>query len=117
MLVPFLNIRGITAPGSKKCLADTIIPLKVDYIGFQETNKENFTKSFLKNILGNENFEWNLVPACGTIGGILVGVNSDVFEVISWEMKILSITIVKIKSSGVTIRLTTMYGSPYEEGK
>jgi hypothetical protein len=52
-----------------------------------------------------------------TAGGILVGVNSDVFEVISWEMKILSITIVKIKSSGVTIRLTTMYGSPYEEGK
>jgi hypothetical protein len=48
----------------------------------------------------------------------LVGVNSDVFEVISWEVKVFSVsTIVKIKSSGLNIRLTTVYGSPYEEGK
>jgi hypothetical protein len=64
------------------------------------------------------NFEWNLVPAVGTAEGILVGVNSDVFEVISWEMKTSSArTVVKIKSSGITIRLTTVYGSPYDEGK
>jgi hypothetical protein len=52
--------------------------------------------------LGNRNFGWNFVPACGTAGGILVGVNSDVFEVISWEVKVFSVsTIVKIKSSGL----------------
>jgi hypothetical protein len=51
-----------------------------------------------------------------TAGGILVGVNSDVFEVISWEVKVFSIsTIVKIKRSSLNIRLTTFYGSPYRE--
>jgi hypothetical protein len=51
-----------------------------------------------------------------TAGGILVGVNCDVFEVISWEVKVFSIsTIVKIKRSSLNIRLTTFYGSPYRE--
>jgi hypothetical protein len=39
-----------------------------------------------------------------------------VFDVISWEVKNLSVsTIVEIKSSGLNIRLATIYGSPYEE--
>jgi exonuclease III len=118
MLISFFNIRGITAPGRKKCLEDTVIPLKVDYIGFQETKKEKFSRSFLKTILGNRNFEWNFRPAVGSAGGILVGVNSDIFEVISWDIKSFSVsTVVRVKSSGVVIRLTTVYGSPYEEGK
>jgi hypothetical protein len=53
--------------------------LKVDYIGFQETKKENFSRSFLKSILGNRDFEWNFMPAVGTAGGILVGLNKDIF--------------------------------------
>jgi hypothetical protein len=118
MLISFFNIRGITAPGRKKCLEDTVIPLKVDYIGFQKTKKEKFSRSFLKTILGNRNFEWNFSHAVGSAGGILVGVNSDVFEIISWDNKSFSVsTVVRVKSSGVVIRLTIVYGSPYEEGK
>jgi hypothetical protein len=91
----------------------------LNYIGLHETKKEKFTKSFLKNILGNMNFEWNFMPAVDTAGGILVGVNSDVFEVTSWEIKSFFVSIVvKIKkSSGIIVRLTKVYGSPYEEGK
>jgi hypothetical protein len=41
-----------------------------------------------------------------------------VFDVISWEVKNLFVsTIVEIKSFGLNIRLATIYGSPYEEGK
>jgi hypothetical protein len=109
MLISFFNIRGITAPGRKKCLEDTVIPLKVDYIGFQETKQEKFSKSFLKTILGNRNFDWNFRPAAGSAGGILVGVNSDIFEVISWDIKVFSVsTVVRVKSSGVVFRLTTV---------
>jgi hypothetical protein len=72
----------------------------------------------LKNVLGNRNFDWNFLPVNGIVGGILVGVNSDVFDDFSWEVKKFSFsTIVKIKSYMVNIRLTTVYGSPYEEGK
>jgi hypothetical protein len=47
----------------------------------------------------------------------MVGVSSDAFDLISWEIKNFAISVVvKIKSYGVLIRLTTVYGSPYEEG-
>ena len=118
MLVSFFNIRGITAPDRKQCIEDTTIPLLVDYIGFQETKKENFTNSFLKNVLGNRDFNWKHLPAIGTAGGILVGISNDVFEVINWEVKKFTVsTVAKIRSCGTVIRLTTVYGSPYEEGK
>ena len=83
MLVSFFNIRGISTPGRQKCIEDTIIPLKVDYIGFQETKKENFSKSFLKSLLGTRDFVWNFIPAKGTARGILVGISNEIFEVLS----------------------------------
>jgi hypothetical protein len=72
----------------------------------------------LKNVIGNKNLLWNYLPANGSAGGILVGINLDVFEVLSWEIIKFSINVVvKIKSFGVTVRLSTIYGSPYKEGK
>jgi hypothetical protein len=34
-----------------------------------------------------KNFVWNHLPSKGSTGGILVGVDSDICEVISWEIK------------------------------
>jgi hypothetical protein len=48
----------------------------------------------------------------------LVGVNIDLFDVISWDIRRLSVSvIVKEKVRDLNIRITTAYGSPYEEGK
>jgi hypothetical protein len=70
-------------PGRQECINDTIIPLNPVYVGFQETKKEKFSNTFLKKVLGNKNFIWNMLPSIGSAGGILVGVDADVLEVIS----------------------------------
>lgn len=114
----FWNVRGVAAPGRHKCIEDTIRPLNPAYIGFQETKKEKCSNSFLKNLLGNRNFEWNWLPASGTAGGILVGVDLDIFNIISWEILKFSVSIVMCnRSTDVISRITTVYGSAYEEGK
>ena len=114
----FWNSRSISAPGRQECVNDNIVPLNPDYVGFQETKKEKFTHSFLKNVLGNRDFSWNYLPAVGTAGGILVGISNDTFDVVAWEIKKFSVSaVLKIKQTGVIIRITTVYGSPYEEGK
>ena len=96
----FWNSRSISALGRRKCIEDTIVPLQVDYIGFQETKKESFSASFLKNVIGNRNFYWNYLPANGSAGGILVGVNANIFDIISWEIKSFSVSvIVKIRKT------------------
>ena len=118
MICAFWNSRGIAALGRKQYIDDTLVPLHVDYIGFQETKKENFSPSFLKGILGNRNFTWNHLPAVGSAGGVLVGVNNDCFDVISWEVKKFSDSVIaKIKSRDKIVRITTVYGSAYEDGK
>jgi hypothetical protein len=65
----FWNGRGITALGRKKFINDNLVPLQLDYIGFQETKKQSFTNSFLKNVLGNRNFAGNHLLVVGSAGG------------------------------------------------
>jgi hypothetical protein len=83
MICAFWNSRSIYALGRKKFIDDNLVPLQLDYIGFQETKKESFSNSFLRNLLGNRNFAWNHLPAVGSAGRILVGVNCDLFYIIA----------------------------------
>jgi hypothetical protein len=71
----------------KKFIDDNHVPLHLDYVGFQETKKENFSNTFLRNLLGNRNFSWNHLPTARSARGILVGVDSDLFDTIAWEIK------------------------------
>ena len=44
------NIRGLGQHDKIQCLCDTIAKSDPDFIGFQETKKENISKGFLKAI-------------------------------------------------------------------
>jgi hypothetical protein len=58
------------------------------------------------------------LPAVGSAGGILVGVNLDLVDIVAWEVKNFSVSVVvRNKISDIVVRITTVYGSPYEEGK
>jgi hypothetical protein len=54
----------------------------------RKQKKESFSTSYLDSISSNRIFVWNFLPAKGTVGGILVGVDSDLFEVIAWDIKL-----------------------------
>jgi hypothetical protein len=45
MIFCFWNSRSISAPGRQKFIDDNLVPLQLDYIGFQETKKEQFSNS------------------------------------------------------------------------
>jgi hypothetical protein len=118
MICCFWNNGSISSPCRKRFIDYNFIPLRLDYIGFHETKKEQFTNSFLKNVSWNRNFLWNHLPAVGTTGGILAGINGDLFEIISWEVKIFSDSVVvKNKIIDFVYRITTVYDSTHEEKK
>jgi hypothetical protein len=59
---------------------------------------------------------WNYLPSVGSAEGTLVGVNLDIFDVIAWKIKKFSISIVvRNKIIDVILRITTFYGSSYDE--
>ena len=65
----FWNIRGITTPGKKTCIVDTLTRTNASIVAFQETKKEELSPAFLKSISGSKNFLWHHLPAVGTSGG------------------------------------------------
>jgi hypothetical protein len=52
MICAFWNSRSISAPGRIFFIDDNIVPLQLVYVGFQETKKECFSNTFLRNLLG-----------------------------------------------------------------
>jgi hypothetical protein len=67
----FWNIRGLNNLGRNFCLGQLIRDNRLDFIGVQETKKEDFHPSFLKNLTLPISFSWNFLPARGTAGGYL----------------------------------------------
>lgn len=82
-----------------------IVPLNPAYVGFQETKNTCLTTSFLKDLLGNRNFEWNYLPT----NGILAAMDADIFSVVSWDIgNFYIVVVVRDKFSNVTSRITTV---------
>jgi hypothetical protein len=66
----------------------------------------------------NRDFIWNFLPAQGTAGGILVGLNSNKFEVLAWQQTRYCVSImIKNCSDKFVWRFISVYGSAYEDGK
>ena len=75
------NIRGLNKRGKLQCITDFIRDNNLDFVSFQETKKESFEDSFLN--YASRDFVWNYLPADGTAGGILVGINERKFEALA----------------------------------
>ena len=80
-------------------------------------NKKRFFSSILFQLLCGL-FDWNFLPASGTAGGVLVGLRTSKFNIISWDIKQFCVSaLVSNISGGFTWKLITVYGSAYDEHK
>jgi exonuclease III len=114
----FWNIRGLNMPGRKLSLEYLIRDYRVDFIGVQETKKEDFSTSFLKNLSCPAIFNWEMLPAKGITGGILLGVREDSFSISNVSILEHSVSCMLLdKKSNFSWRLVVVYGSPYDESK
>jgi hypothetical protein len=52
----------------------------LDVVALQETIKQDFSNSELKEFAGNKDFCWFWVPAKGHSGGLIIGIKIDEFE-------------------------------------
>jgi hypothetical protein len=73
---------------------------------------------YLEVLGGRKQFCWNWLPSKGSAGGILMGLDSDVFEVIRWSIKDYSVSYEVInKKEKFRCVIVTVYGAAYEEKK
>jgi hypothetical protein len=112
----FWNIRGLNKTGRINCLSDFIMANKLDFVGIQETKKNDFQANVMNLI--DKGMTWVSLPAKGTAGGILVGFKTLVFEVISWHLfEYCASVVVRNLIDNLTWRLVVVYGSSYEDKK
>jgi hypothetical protein len=75
----FWNIRGMGEKGRKPCIMNVFRKHDIDFISIQETKTINFSDRYLNSLSGGKLFCWKWLPSTGTAGGILMGINTDVF--------------------------------------
>jgi hypothetical protein len=57
----------------------------VCFLGLSETIKSQYTPRWYKKVIGNGNFAWQSVPPIGRSGGMFLGIDSDLHEVLEDE--------------------------------
>lgn len=108
----FWNIRGMGDHDKIKHLNDLIKEHKVDFIGIQETVKQDFTAKDLDLIGGGGKFSWNWTIPRGRSGGMLVGINEDKMEIMEVSKKNFLLHVkVKNRNDKFVWRLITVYGA------
>jgi hypothetical protein len=110
----FWNIRGLGQLGRIPALVGRLRDNHVDFVGVIETKKREYTAGFLRSLTSNIPFNWCSLSARGSARGILVGANSDIFNMVDGD--ILDFTISAMltnKVTGFSFKLVAVYGSPY----
>jgi hypothetical protein len=83
-----------------------------------ETGKDDFSNSCLKNICGGRDFLWHWTRPRGRSGGILLGVNLEVFNLSSIDEGDFYVKFhVRNKVDGFQWILVAVYGAAHEEYK
>jgi hypothetical protein len=109
------NIRGLGKIGKTPALISRIRDHHVSFVGIMETKNGEFSIGYLKSLSFNMPFEWCHLKAIGSAGGILVGTNSDMFNMV--VVDILSYTLsvlLTCKKTGFVLKLIVVYGPAYD---
>jgi hypothetical protein len=62
-------------------VSDLVKEQNLSFIAISETVRRSFTDPFLRNLSGGKNFLWHCKEPDGRSGGILLGVDLDVFDI------------------------------------
>jgi hypothetical protein len=100
--------------GRNLCLGNLIRLHRVDFIGIQETKKDSFHPSFLKNLTTPTIFSWNFLSANGTTRGTR-DATMYVSNVASHTFSISCV--LNEKNQNFSWKLLVVYGPTYEENK
>ena len=83
------NSRGTGDVEKQSYIRKSIEEYKLDFVGIQETVRQNYPADFITKIAGSHDFHWDGVPAKGRSGSILVGINKNTLEVLEKKLVII----------------------------
>ena len=107
----FWNIRGCGHVGRRTQLREYMAKERIDIVSLQETIKADFAHRDLLAIDPLQRFYWRWVPSAGHSGGLLMGCNEDVCEVLAWDFGVFCImATVRQRASNLVWAVIGVYG-------
>ena len=77
----FWNSDGFRDPKKHRFVSDLTKEHNLSFIAISETVRKSFTDSCLRNLCGGRNFIWHVEEPKGHSGGILLGIDIDVYDI------------------------------------
>jgi exonuclease III len=77
----FWNSRGLGDLAKHRFLAELVKEEQINFIALSETGRDSFPDHVLKNLCGGRDFLWHAMPPHGRSGGILLGVDLNIFYI------------------------------------
>jgi len=107
----FWNSRGLGDLAKHRFLADLVKEEQINFIALSETGIDDFSDHILKNLCGGRQFLWHCMAPHGRSGGILLGVDLDIFDIgaIAEGDFYVKFTL-RYKTDGFKFVLYTVYG-------
>jgi exonuclease III len=112
------NIRGINAPSKWTAIQSKARETKCDIICLQETKRENFNSSYLRNFCSPDLDSFEFCPSNGSSGGTIIIWKSSRFlgQVVFQNQYAMSVEFTSV-FSGATWILTNIYAPCTTEGR
>ena len=114
----FWNSRGLADLAKHRFLADLVKEEQINFIALSETGRDDFPDHILKNLCAGRDFLWHCMAPHGRSGGILLGVDLNVFDIgaIAEGDFFVKFTL-RCKSDGSKFVLYTVYGLAQYQSK
>ena len=77
----FWNSRGLGDLAKHRFLSDLVKEEQISFIALSETGRDEFPDCILKNLCAGRDFLWHSMAPHGRSGGILLGVDLQVFDI------------------------------------
>lgn len=112
------NVRGINGVEKWPSIRNKIDECNCEIFCFQETKKEQFDSSFIRNFANRRFDKFLFAPSVGASGGILVGWNGSLFEGTVIEIQPFAVAICfSSKFDACTWNLVSVYGPCVEPAR
>jgi hypothetical protein len=77
----FWNCDGFRDPKNHRFISDITREQNLSFIGISEIGRRSFSDPFLRNLCSGENFLWHCKEPRGRSGGMLLGIDLDIFDI------------------------------------
>jgi exonuclease III len=114
----FWNSRGLGDLAKHKFLSDLVKEEQINFIALSETGRDDFPDHILKNLCAGRDFFWHSMAPHGRYGGILLGVDLQVFDIGAIDEGDFYVKFtLRCKNDGFKFVLYTVYGPAQYQNK